>query len=546
METIRIIGGAGTGKTTHLMRMLAQWLERGWVSPFGVGFVSFTRAARHEAASRAAKVCGESQDDLEQNGYFKTIHSVCYRQLGIDSKELLTDERESRKWLSEALGAEFSGAAEPGEDEPVSVREAASDAENAVNLWNVARNRLLPLENVWRSASEINEFTPGWDAVRSAVEKYEQAKRLDHRCDFADILGRFAGLRFSIEGPEESAFEGVGPCLKLWFLDEWQDASALLDRVARRLVDGAEWVYVAADPFQAIYQFSGSSPQHFMDWIPDKERILDQSHRCPRSVLALGEEILRECSDYWDRKIQPRPEEGEILVDLFNSGWAEDVDPRKRWLILARSNNHALRLSRRLDDLGIPWVPTRGHGGKWAAPVRRAACLGLISLENGHAINAGEWTAALKYLPSKSERGELLKHGAKAEWGRLEIQATELTDLEHLPDWGATETLCETIRSGAWESLIENGGPFRAAWKRWGHAGVLNPQVEVGTIHSAKGAEAENVVLLTTTSRQCSRAMESTETADEERRVAYVAVTRAKQRLIILREPCLHRMEIPV
>ena len=70
--------------------------------------------------------------------------------------------------------------------------------------------------------------------------------------------------------------------------------------------------------------------------------------------------------------------------------------------------------------------------------------------------------------------------------------------------------------------------------------------VRVGTIHSVKGAEAENVLLLTSTSARVTRSVQQTEGgADAERRVAYVGVTRAKSRLIVAREPNGHRMEIP-
>jgi superfamily I DNA/RNA helicase len=68
----------------------------------------------------------------------------------------------------------------------------------------------------------------------------------------------------------------------------------------------------------------------------------------------------------------------------------------------------------------------------------------------------------------------------------------------------------------------------------------------VGTIHSVKGAEADNVALLTTTSRRVQQSDEDTEQHDEECRIAYVAVTRAKRNLWIINEgkPGTPRMEV--
>lgn len=547
MTTIcRLIGGAGTGKTSYLMDVIMQWLEKHSVNPFQIGYVSFTRAARAEAAGRAAEIAGVGKDELESAGYFRTIHSICYKQLGI-GKELLTDTKESRQWIATALGiAPAAAEVLEGEEEPTSVRETASDEMNALALWDMARARLEPLQAVWERAAEINEFVPDWPLVENTVNKYEQYKRLDGRCDFTDILGRFAGVQFQPRGHAEVTPKGDSPGLRIWFLDEWQDASALLDRCARRMTDGADAVYLAGDPFQSIFQFAGSDHRHFLGWSADKEKTMQQSWRCPRSILSLGEEILSECTDYWDRKINPRDEEGEIETAMLDGGWINELDPRVKTLVIARSNAHVRRLIGKLDTAGLPWVPTRGSLGKWAAPTRRSALLGLINLQNGDAIYAHEWTAVLKLLPSKHSSGELIQHGGKTTWKDQERGSDERIDLEHLGDWFATPVLVDLIRAGHWKNLIENGHDFYEAWKTWGEDAVVEPQIQAGTIHSVKGAEGQHVVLLTTTSRQCSKAMQHDEAADEERRVAYVGVTRARKKLTVLKEKTLNQMRIPV
>jgi superfamily I DNA/RNA helicase len=62
------------------------------------------------------------------------------------------------------------------------------------------------------------------------------------------------------------------------------------------------------------------------------------------------------------------------------------------------------------------------------------------------------------------------------------------------------------------------------------------PRIRVGTVHSVKGAEADNVAFLTTVGQRCATAMENPDQADEERRIAYVAVTRARRRLFVVAE----------
>ena len=105
-----------------------------------------------------------------------------------------------------------------------------------------------------------------------------------------------------------------------------------------------------------------------------------------------------------------------------------------------------------------------------------------------------------------------------------------------LEEVGATEMLQKAIASGEWISLVDRGGEWRRQADKWGAALAAEPKVRVGTIHSVKGAEADNVALLTTTSRLVALGDEDIVQRDEECRIAYVAVTRAKKNLWIINE----------
>ena len=75
----RVVGGAGTGKTSRLLGLMEKNLVTG-MDPLDIGFVSFTKAACREAAERAGERFGIKPHVLEQQGWFRTIHSICYRQ----------------------------------------------------------------------------------------------------------------------------------------------------------------------------------------------------------------------------------------------------------------------------------------------------------------------------------------------------------------------------------------------------------------------------------------------------------------------------------
>lgn len=542
-QIARLIGGAGTGKTTELLRLLEMNLQRG-LDPLQIGFVSFTRAARATAATRAAELCNCSSAQLEAEGWFRTLHSVCFRVLGISKGTVLAEDRSASKWMQENLGESIGVALGSDEDLAEADFATTSDTGRALQLWHAARNRLEPLSVAWQYASAVSDRTPAYEACVDVVTRYEQAKRLDGKQDFTDILGSFAGWYFGIDGHERCTPDGDSPNLPVWFFDEQQDTSALLDSVCKRLICSAEYAYVVGDFFQSIYTWAGADARLFLAWEVARERTMPKSYRCPKPIHEFGESILREASDYWDRGIASADHEGSVDIERFSESLLADINPAESWLVLARTNYHANRLAQKLRELDYPWQPTRGAGG-WNKPATNKGLQGLLDAQNGLPIEAGDWEQIIKLLPVKCDRGELLVRGTKTNFEPSKHKHEGLY-FQQLTAWGATELLVGMIASGDWQGLIEGARVYAQAVSRYGWQVVNNPPVRVGTIHSVKGAEADNVLWLTSGTKATSKACEEQRGYDDECKVAYVAATRARKRLIVAVEPNeRHRFRIP-
>ena len=118
-----------------------------------------------------------------------------------------------------------------------------------------------------------------------------------------------------------------------------------------------------------------------------------------------------------------------------------------------------------------------------------------------------------------------------------------LSDLEAL---GATDHLRQAIVSGSWAGLCDGGQDWVKSVQRSGLEITCNPRIRVGTIHSVKGQEASQVLLLSSVGRRLAEGQKTDdERHDEERRVEYVACTRAKHRLVVAHDPREpYRMEL--
>lgn len=545
-KVVKIIGGAGTGKTTELLRLMEEIIETG-VSPMSIGFVSFTKAARREAAERASRLFGCTVEELERYGWFRTLHSICYQQTQA-GKMLLTDS--DREWLTEALGSTIKLSDNKALDDFEVLESAAtkaSAADQALAFWQAARNRLLPLEEVWEEAFKIDQRITHLDRVLKIVDNYETAKRVQKRVDFTDMLGRFAGIRFD---PEEHNMDaqpmGDVPDVPVWFLDEQQDTSALLDAVCKRLTENADQVFVVGDNFQSIYGFAGSDAKFFLNWPADEQRIMPRSYRCPPCIMEAGEKMLRRCSDYWDRGIKPSDGQGAIICMTFKDNWVNRITERidEEWLVIARSNLHAQRLAKVLDNNDIPWRSTRG-GNKWNSPKRNRVYTTLLALRDDLPITHEEFNLIREVIPMKVKghhpdggvyEAQLFRRRKKSD---PDVPYDTLGKWDELIEWGATEEFKDFIMTGKWHrynNIICRSGEFFRAFSKYGISQIMDPKVRIGTIHSVKGAEADNVIVLASGSKQVTESMKTKAGRDAEHRLAYVAVTRARKRLYILKE----------
>ena len=249
------VGGPGAGKTTEALRLMDMALQT-VRDPLQVGFVSFTKAARREAATRAGEKFGVGPDRLEKDGWFRTIHSVAYKCLGVQHGQLLTDNKESRTWLGNALQikveeGEFTTSG--GFEQAFSDDEADADspAATALALWDVARNRLEPYADVWHRADAVRRM-PGLEKCTATVDRYEEAKGMADRLDFTDILLRFANRRATVDGCRHEEGFACYPELPVWFIDEAQDLSRLMDLCCQEMGIRAKWVYLSGDRMQCL------------------------------------------------------------------------------------------------------------------------------------------------------------------------------------------------------------------------------------------------------------------------------------------------------
>jgi len=274
----RCIGGAGTGKTRLIEAKLTQAREELGLDTDEVGLCTFTRAGRQELSERVAASWGCDVEALTKHGWFRTAHSIAFKQSGVEEGALI-EGKDGAEWTGRAIGARISISR--GRDDSVDYEATDGDRDAVISLqaWELARQTLRPLAGVIEEHKKLGDSTVTVSTARAFVEKYERAKARDGRLDFSDVVSRFAGVKHTIDGPVEVAPVGDVPeRLRVLAIDEAQDSSAIVDRICRRLAasPNMERVFLVGDPFQCqpagtpVLTDSGYKPIEELDEVNDR------------------------------------------------------------------------------------------------------------------------------------------------------------------------------------------------------------------------------------------------------------------------------------
>ena len=527
----RIFGPPGTGKTTHVARQIHLAATK-----FGAESVlvtSFSKAAAAELVGRSLPISASNVG---------TLHSHCYRALGSpEIAECCVDEWNRRNPQMPMLSKNRRARID-GEDS-----DAAEEQEKAY-----AGDDLLRELNRWRGMMAPADTWPC--GVREFRAKWDEYKRAHSFMDFTDLI--------------ETALQDipVAPgAPSVLFVDEAQDLNPMQLKVIRKWGGSADYFVQAADDDQCIYSWTGASPEAVLDPpIPDDHKIfLEQSFRVPRALHSLASGFVRQVTRTEEKQYRPRDAEGTVCR-LAAGHWRNPdslIDSAMRHLgrgqsvMFLASCSYMLRpLIGVLRKRGIPFHnPYRKSNGFWnplAVTRRNSAASRLLALLSAHRAHGG------------SGRWTVRELSLWLAWLRPEgtLRAGALDEVKVMPPGGTVplDAFVKILEPPALAALVDALGDDHRRLIEWWrgrlmpsvasrvrfpadvatYSGVAAlkeaPKIVVGTIHSAKGGEADVVYLFPDLSRAGSGNYERYgPLRDSVIRLFYVGMTRAKDTLCI-------------
>jgi DNA helicase-2/ATP-dependent DNA helicase PcrA len=487
LKSLKIFGPPGTGKTHTLLEYVDDELQ--YIKPDKLGFVTFTRAARAEVLSRT---------DLteEQLPWVKTLHALCYKQLNIERSQLVT--KQDIVQFGRAIGVHLTGfMPDPIFLDVVQERyQQPTKADRLLQLNHYGRHRGLKLKETLRDAPKELDFK----YAKWFTQSYREWKIATGKYDYTDLLTVFLD-------------KGRSPSLDVLVVDEAQDLSWLQWAVVRKLAENCARLYLAGDDDQAIFTWAGASSSMFLLEPADEVQVLPQSFRIPRVVHDLSQRIIQRVRVRHPKEFLPRDVDGEYspVGRLGNSHLNGDST-----LVLYRNFHRGTVLSVQLEDLGVPFG---GVNSVLWDPEVRSALAGWQAVQERRNLTTAQARSAVTFCVSKLLREDGLKERLAPTTGELAPGAIFVENLVGAP---ISRVMSKLPRLAYISRALATHGIER----------LLDPKITLLSIHQSKGRQADTVVLDLEMARKTYEAYMLD--SDDEHRVQYVAVTRAKERLLTL------------
>ena len=586
-QYLRIIAGAGSGKTRVLTMRIAHLIEDEDVRPYKILAITFTNKAAKEMKDRIEKMI---QTDTQPR--ISTIHSLCVRILredimcmGYPSNFTIMDADDQKSLVKEAC-------------KQLEIENDNLTPNSIVNYISNNKTAEISVDAAEKMAGRFSDDEDKAKVYRYYVEKQKSMYALD----FDDLIlftVRMFKNNMDVRQKWQRRFEYI-------LVDEFQDIDRMQYKLIRYLSDEGTSIYVVGDPDQTIYTWRGADVDIIMNFKKDfpnaKTIILNENYRSTKSILTAANSVIVNNRNRMEKELFTSNQESEKVIhyaamsEEYEAAYvAEQISYLHRngknyrdMAILYRSNYLSRSMERGLMDLRIPYIIYGGIRFYERLEIKDTLCY-LRLINNGDDL-------ALQRVLNRPKRGigqktmdNILKEAMRQNTSMYEIlkqnqifsgktkktiedfvgmvekwkaynskKDSDLVSLINmvLSDSGYKAMILEDKETGEermenLKSLIDDLRAFEENDTEAGLDEYLQTislytdkeeretadAVQMMTVHSAKGLEFDTVFVIDLNEGIFPNERATNESGrgiEEERRLAYVAFTRARKKLYLV------------
>ncbi|ACF13590.1 UvrD/REP helicase [Chloroherpeton thalassium ATCC 35110] len=578
-----VVAGAGTGKTKTLTYRVGYLIESG-VPASDILLLTFTRRAAQEMLARAAAIC-DSRCSQIQGGTFHAFAHKLLRlhasQIGLAENFTVLDQADAEETLDivrTALGFNKKEKRFPKK-------------RTLATVISTSRNKQLPIELVVEA--QYPHFLSFAEEIEFLAKKYREYKRANALLDFDDLLTELRDLFLNF--PELG--HQISSSLRYVMVDEYQDTNLVQAELVAHFSAVHKNVMAVGDDAQSIYAFRGANYRNILDFpnqFPECKLIkLEENYRSTPEILSLTNFVINRAKEKFTKTLFSRKPEGELPAivsapdERFQTRFIaqrilelrEEGVPLREIAVLMRNGRDSYALELELRKRNIPFVKFGGQKVVEAAHIKDfLAYLKLIYnprdviswnrvlqllegvgpktakqviewvKDSGSPYEIGGVKMSAKYAASLKNLGDLLGSLSSGKKSLGETAAAVMNyylplmhekyyedfpkrekDLENFLNIIANYQNLETLLA---ELALD---PIELTAIETEPAKPDEQPMTLSTIHSAKGLEWRTVFLINMLDGvlPSKYAVDDAASLDEELRLLYVAMTRAKSLLYV-------------
>ncbi len=562
---VLLLAVPGSGKTTVLVSRLGYMLYARGIAPEEILTMTYTVSATRDMKRRFISLFGE---ELAQRLEFRTINGVSARiirayerTLGRQAFRLISDEKELSALVGDIyhrISGEF-----PVESDIKAVRTAIT----------YAKNQMLTRDEIEKMTEDLKCFPAIYQAYQSTL-KEQGAMDYDDQMVYAlQILRRYPDILHTFQRR----------CRYLC-VDEAQDTSKIQHEIIRLLAGGSGNLFMVGDEDQSIYGFRAAFPAALMTFETTypgaRVLLMEQNYRSTQEIVAAADRFIQANTDRREKHMTAARGSGKPVreISLYDRKAQYPYllkvakDCAKETAILFRDNDCALPLIDLFERQGIPYRCRQMDGSFFTHRVTRDITdIIHLALQPGNSeiflriyykFSAGITKAAAEQAAAycRSYGGSILNYLGEMEalspWSRKQCRALDI-HLSALLSDRADKAVYRIVHFMGYGDYLQNRGipldrahilealgeqersPVRLLERLEELQQIVQDMPEhcdcpliLSTIHSSKGLEYERVFLMDALEGLLPKSEED-EDVEEERRLFYVAMTRAKDELFI-------------
>ena len=323
-----VLAGPGSGKTSVIVERTAYLIREGKVSPSSILVVTFSRAAARETKERFLKFMGSTRSDVTFGTFHGVFYGILKQAYGLGPGNILAEEEKYQilRELAQSCGQEL---AQEGDFLDEISREISTVKENRIALEH------------YYSASCPDEV------FRQIFAGYKKVLQERRKLDFDDMLL----FCYELFQKRPDILRGWQKKFQYILVDEFQDINRLQYDITRMLAAPEDNLFIVGDDDQSIYHFRGARPEIMLNFTKDypkaKTVLLDVNYRCSGEILESAVRLIGHNDKRFKKKLSTPNEKGKPVRTL------EFLNPREEYLTVVQALKRRLEQGEDLKDTAI-------------------------------------------------------------------------------------------------------------------------------------------------------------------------------------------------